>query len=354
MPRKSKYRSASARRRAKRDSRSYSPSRRYDPDRLSRSGSPYSSEDDDIVTIDPSQLDVANSATVKKLYEGPLDKDKCRTWLDKPTDELAEAAERKAQCNAYAVVLRYMKSIDESGEKVYVLGSLVLQNDLLKTAVRTVLEEYPNAGTHSKKPTFNPPFEPFYHCWNKFKQYMADKHDTEASPHLELLHGILDAELSLVRGEVESLTKHGVITYNTLWTLYPPGSVVFGRMHGQDHVFTVKRTSVREADEYSPPALDIVVNYLHSNGVEYGYGKRTFMIRRFDGERKITELDLVPQQYHPEAEKVMQTLLERAQKYTTLAFKQGHKAYKGMMRPADFGARQFVSDISGSLAVRPF
>lgn len=70
-------------------------------------------------------------STVKRLYEGKRDEEGYQRWEEEPPAEMQEIAARKTQRKAHPVVLRYVKSVDESGDKVFRLHSLVVQSEAL-------------------------------------------------------------------------------------------------------------------------------------------------------------------------------------------------------------------------------
>ena len=82
-------------------------------------------------TTDSAPKHGANTTTAKKLYEGPRDREGYQTWLDEPPQEMAEIAARKSQRKAHPLVLRYVKTVDDSGDKIFRLHSLVIQSEVL-------------------------------------------------------------------------------------------------------------------------------------------------------------------------------------------------------------------------------
>lgn len=183
-------------------------------------------------------------STAKKLYEGPPKCKCCINWVEEYPKDLSEAVDQTTEARSHALLLRYAKSHNALGGNPLTLHSIVVQSPVLKSVVRTVLDKFPGVDADLTDLTFTPPFEPFFHRWNELlKQKQCD--DPAKVELVELLIDTLKPELERDLKANAELTSHSNITFPLLWTLFPPGSVVFGQVNQKDQCFLVSNTHYR-------------------------------------------------------------------------------------------------------------
>lgn len=161
---------------------------------------------------------------VKNLYEGEPDRRGRSTWVDKYPDDLEEAAEN-AESARYALLIRNKKCYD--GRKKLEIDSIVVQSPVLKQVLGSVLEDYPGVTTTLDRLTFKPPFEPFVHRWGRMVKAVEQEEDAETKAHLELLYKTLATELEDNIKARDDFILNGVITYEHIWMIFEPGSIIF-------------------------------------------------------------------------------------------------------------------------------
>lgn len=161
---------------------------------------------------------------VKNLYQTKPDARGRSTWVAKYPDDIEEAAEN-AETARYALLLRNKKCYD--GRKKLEIVSIVVQSPLLKGVLGTVLKGYPGITTSLERLTFQAPFEPFVHRWAQFSEAVRTEEDLETKAHLELFHKTLESELTDAIKTRDDYILNGVITYDTCWMIFEPGTIVF-------------------------------------------------------------------------------------------------------------------------------
>ena len=174
---------------------------------------------------------------VKNLYEGEPDRRGRSTWVDQYPDDLEEAAEN-AESARYALLIRNRKCYD--GRKKLEMDSIVIQSPLLKQVLGSVLEDYPGVTTSLGRLTFTPPFEPFVHRWGRMVEAVEQEEDAETKAHVELLYKTLAAELEDNIKARDDFISNGVITYEHIWMIFEPGSVIFTTENNHDCAFRLK------------------------------------------------------------------------------------------------------------------
>lgn len=269
-----------------------------------------------------------------------------------PSDPVPEVS--KAQDSSHAFLLR--KNVyatdreDNNGELEIVSRDLW---DLLKK----LLGHYPYHTFQGDPVTIESPYEAFILNWDKLEiaagGRSADKKDNQARLDLKLLldtisSGSGDPKLDKYFKIRESNREQRSVTFESLWTLFSPGALVYGKPFlGQDQIFIVQ-DSLRAWPLTRRKDFKWALQCW-----TYDWDGRTFKrmtlrleIEDFDGNKPITSLPFYPLDYHQQPETLKERLVERGVKYRKYCTaKQGSRMfdYKG---DVVFGKKGF-SGITG-------
>ncbi|KAJ4186619.1 hypothetical protein NW767_012584 [Fusarium falciforme] len=198
---------------------------------------------------------------------------------------------------------------------------------------------------------------------------LKETQSVEALKHLRVLCRAINTYLTRPIKLQHSLSHESgpTITFHDLWCLFKPGYEVVGqemsRMQlrlltvdrryrvvnttgGRDNArdqnigmaLPVMRTPSLLASEklkkegYSHGSLVLECFYIHFDGIHFGPANRTFHIRRFDGERPINSLPIVPLKFYKDAQETREKLLHRGREFAKLANPKvrAHRKYKGL------------------------
>jgi hypothetical protein len=143
-------------------------------------------------------------------------------------------------------------------------------------------------------------------------------------------------DLTKKYNEIESANPSGLITYSELWMLYKPGTVVYNIDNGEHEAFVIE--SIRgmqkrrrgQSGHHSYTRLDLVCWSINYDGEIFGRVWSTHCIAPFHETREIKSLDLVPEKFVPEKEKVRSSLISRGKKFWSLQG-QKYREYTGEM-----------------------
>ena len=136
--------------------------------------------------------------------------------------------------------------------------------------------------------------------------------------------------------EIESASASGLISYPELWMLYKPGTVVYTTENGEHEAFVIEsirgmqRRQKGQSGRHSYTRLDLVCWSINYDGEIYGRVWSTHCIAPFHETREIKSLDLVPEAFLPEAEKVKNSLISRGKHFWSLQG-QKYREYAGEM-----------------------
>lgn len=250
---------------------------------------------------------------VKNLYQTKPDNRGKSTWVDKYPDDLEVAAEN-AETARYALLIRNKKCYD--GRKTLQIDSIVVQSPLLKKALGSILKDYPGITTSLERLTFSAPFQPFVHRWSKLVDAVENEEDSETKAHLKLFHKTLEVELHDSIKARDDFILNGVITYDTCWMIFEPGSTVFTLDNGQKSA--VRLVNGNYTDTRCGKAYTLNCQVVDWDGENFGWNSTRINIWEFQGTAKITKLSAFPLEYHPAIDKVKEDLIQRGKSFESL------------------------------------
>ncbi|CAN8103121.1 unnamed protein product [Discula destructiva] len=272
--------------------------------------------------LDPK--DIGMTCSYKELYSGEEDKRGRFMWKTEIPKDLGTVAE-DADSEKWAVIVRRARVYGDP-KRVLSLHSVVIQSPYVKDVLKEILNGYPGV-TILKRLEFSGRFEPLIHRWPQLRAAITDlekKHDEgdeEAGDrvrHVKLLDDLLSSEFSEVEEAMVDMKKNGVITFAHLWTIFPPGTVVFNRQDNQDRALRLQ-TSRYGVDQNNLPVFWLTASYVDFDGQKFGTQKLNVSISSFEGTRPINSLTSFPIELHNDYKQVKERLIERGVRVEALA-----------------------------------
>lgn len=137
---------------------------------------------------------------------------------------------------------------------------------------------------------------------------------------LKVLIKYLDTDYAKVKESLYPMLENGVITFDLLWALWKPDTLIFGTTYGaveDPRAFKVdmayRQSTIMRGDFYF-----IEGKFLEFDGKRFGYGTVGKEIAEFQGARKITSLPCYPLKYHKDQHRTQKDLVERGKKFVAL------------------------------------
>ncbi len=152
--------------------------------------------------------------------------------------------------------------------------------------------------------------------------------DKEAR-HLELLVRFLQSHFASAIKTLPKLLEHGEITFDLLWALFRPNSIVYSV---DEHSEQPECTMVDFGDDKEGMRgrfFGLDVRNINWVGKVFGEVSDIIVIYEFPGAQPITSLDAFPLEYHQDMGTVKSTLIKRGRRFTALAGVH-HCAYSGL------------------------
>ena len=157
----------------------------------------------------------------------------------------------------------------------------------------------------------------------------GDQETDQATKHLDLLVCYLQKHFASTIQTLPQLIEHNEITFDLLWALFPPNSLVYTTCIYSEQpkclVFDFGDVQVIKQQTY----WVLQGRYLDYDGKKFGEVSRALLIPEYRGAKIITSLETFPLACHPEVAEVESALIERGRKFMSL---QGvhHRSYNGL------------------------
>jgi hypothetical protein len=253
--------------------------------------------------------------TTKHIYRGKEDSNGRATWSDKIPENAPTSPAENDETAQYAVLVRNKISYDS--RKSLEIHSLIIQSPWLKTALDEVFKDYPGVCCKVDRLVFYAPFEPFVHRWSDLAEYMKKADDPKTKEHLEVLHSILKEELKDTIKAFEDFLVHGVITYEHVWTIFQPGSVVVFPYFDTMTAGKFKRGYYTETQ--CGKAYRLGCDVIDWGGKCFGRRHDYVQIPEFIGTAAVGSLSAFPLAYSPRNDGLKANLIKRGKKFESLA-----------------------------------
>ncbi|PWY89945.1 P-loop containing nucleoside triphosphate hydrolase protein [Aspergillus heteromorphus CBS 117.55] len=258
-------------------------------------------------------------AEIQQLYR-PDDRS---AWSESVPDKIVTGVEAGSYAQECAFIVRR-----EPHPITYQVAivSITIQSPLIKKVLDRTFRGLEGINTQLKQLTFKAPFHSFYYRWHRFERLCEEEQNKEAKTHLDLLYQILRGEIVPQIEAMTDLVKNKVITFDYLWTIFAPGMEVYTRLDGHDRLMEL--TDSRYGANMSGEFFTLECRYIDCDGSNFGYVSSSVDIAKFEGVKRILDLDAFPSHLHPDSEGLVDRLHVRGEKFEQLnGFH--HMAYSG-------------------------
>lgn len=148
------------------------------------------------------------------------------------------------------------------------------------------------------------------------------------------------------------MKKNGVITFQHLWTLFAPNTLIFSRQDNQDRAVRLQ-TSRYGIDRNQQPVFWLTCVYVDFDGQRFGTQKLNISISDFEGTKRISSLIAFPMDLHDKYEQIKTRLVERGARVEALAGSH-FRSYNGVgWRTGPYGNKE-KHTVKGRVVIDPF
>jgi hypothetical protein len=186
---------------------------------------------------DSEQIEPGMAPKIKNLYSGKEDKRGRFQWQDTIPKDIKSPVENEETAK-FALLVRNTK-VFNNPRKTLSVHSIVVQSPLLKKLLQRVLKDYPGLSVNLKRLELSGKFEPIIHRWAALQDEIIKlgddtEDDRETKKHAELFFDVLRNEFKDLIESSQDMISKGVMTFEHLWTIFQPGSMIFAKQDGQD------------------------------------------------------------------------------------------------------------------------
>ncbi|KAI9748613.1 MAG: hypothetical protein M4579_007174 [Chaenotheca gracillima] len=147
--------------------------------------------------------------------------------------------------------------------------------------------------TQDKTPEVSPPI-------GTISSVDPTNHQNLHHRHVDLLLEYLEKTFASTTQRLDSLLKHGQITYDLLWALFKPEAVVFTTCHGTGKPRCVRfEQGMEKTKTNGVQCFSLSARYLDFDGDVLGEASIEYELELFRGAKAIHMLAVYPFQYHP-------------------------------------------------------
>lgn len=252
---------------------------------------------------------------------------KGRGYITEPKDDEDLPEEKFNWYEKFALCVT--RQYDQSNEWVQ-RTSLQVNSPALKAVLRDVIGDFPGISFHTKDITIDFPPRCLYHYLpelkTEFATYNTEDPESDESKHLPILLDFIREEFNDAITEGDNLREKGLMSYEHLWTIFKPGSLIYSMRLSQPRVFKLR------SYQYSYgncPALHLNVEFLDFDGDCFGTRGTLLVIPQFSGTVPIGALLAFPLSYHSNEAAVRERIIARGRRWESHAGQQ-FREYKGV------------------------
>lgn len=205
----------------------------------------------------------------------------------------------------------------------------------LRSVLRDVLKDVAGVPLREDKPTIEPNLLFNYlpdieSALTKEKELPEDSKDKTKIQHLELLVEYIVEDYADVSKQLYPLLEHHEITFDLLWALFLPNTLLYVVCAGSNEPRCLKmdwgeiRSSMQRGKFFY---MDC--HYVDYDGKSFGEANAVLEIDQFRGTRRIDSLPVFPLAYHENEEALREKLITRGRKFGALKGMH-YRFYKGL------------------------
>ncbi|XWW96099.1 hypothetical protein V2A60_004069 [Cordyceps javanica] len=256
--------------------------------------------------------EVGGDPVSKIMYEGPDSSTWNYNWVDYPPKQISKATAREHG----RVAIKVFKVKDHekqciSGRLPLKYHSIQVQNLAVVAALAPILKKQDYHISETETATFKAPFHVLFFCQDEIQQlYHGLAKDDILAPYLKLFVDATESVLKEMHTKLDNLGSSGLISFATIWTLFPRGTTVYST--DLESEFLCK---VTKADYVTTSCggsfLQIGVKVLRFNGDSFVWATKMLRLNSFSGNKPIKQLRHYPIEYHSDIPGVYDRLQTR-------------------------------------------
>lgn len=210
----------------------------------------------------------------------------------------------------------------------------------LRQLLKDVIGDYPSDPIDVDDVQIASPYHSLFHYRKQLEEVglkrFEESSDTQSLEQLKLLLDWIRSnfELEIAAHERCLSSSSKAIAYDKLWTLFPPGTIVYAKANRHDRAYRVQDYWYDD-DDVDDPGFNLRSRYVDYDGENFGETRTALSISKYSGTREISSHVVRPLDFVEEAPKIREKLLARGKRFAELAAGQNFMEYKGIALKRD-------------------
>lgn len=203
-------------------------------------------------------------------------------------------------------LVRYLDNSNKYVQKI----ALQINSQHLKDILRDTIGSFPGVSFQTKDITIDAPYRVLLHYKGELEKAGEKLEEgSEAKDHLDLLLDFVYEQFKDTIEETENLLEQGLISYQHLWTIFRPGTIIYAPVFGQARCFELTNYA------YTPDGLSLSSEYVDFDGDDFGKRGASRLLPGFTGAEKIQHLTAYPISYHANENSLREQLIARGTRW---------------------------------------
>ena len=216
-------------------------------------------------------------------------------------------------------------------EKELHYTELEIRSPHLKKAFKEVVPEYKDLNVQTNSIILRDDVRYLFYYRTELQEYGRNLEDRTAIEHLMFaltyMYRSLESELHTYYNFVEAPFSLPSIDFANLWMVFRPGDCYYTKISEIERVTKIRQIS-RSEQLFGRFRWSIRGEAISFDGRNFGYTSSSVTIRPYEGLKPLMDLDAKPLNYHPDKKSIIERMVQRGKKYTSLHGTH-HREYDG-------------------------
>ncbi|KAJ7512900.1 AAA family ATPase [Mycena galericulata] len=237
------------------------------------------------------------------------------------------------------VVIRHFDEDEPDKEKIE-KTTVEVYSEQLRKILAKVINSYPGISFHTEHISLTLPVESLYHYLSELRVEAETLQDGSVQlEHLNILLNFIETQFANTIEQVNNLRPQNLISYDTLWTLFRPGTIIHSKIRGYDRAFKLESYYTVKCGQHV--GFYQVGTYMDYDGQNFGTRSERLKIPPFEGSAHIATLPFAPLEMRTRKDEIRMALMKRGKRFQTMRG-QCHGEYVGVaIEQGDENDRKF-------------
>ncbi|KAJ6576123.1 P-loop containing nucleoside triphosphate hydrolase protein [Mycena vulgaris] len=224
-------------------------------------------------------------------------------------------------------VIRHFDADEPEKEKVE-KTTVEVYSQHLRSILAKVIDDYPGISFHTEHIMLDLPVECLYHYLSELRAEAETLEEGSVElEHLAILLRFIETQFASTIEQVNNLRPQNLISYETLWTLFRPRTLIHSKIRGYDRAF--KLDSYYTIPYGQDAGFYLLGNYTDCDGENFGTRGERLKITPFTGTTDIAMLPTAPLELRGRKDEIRAALMKRGKRFQTMRG-QCHGEYIGV------------------------